>query len=131
MAIEFVNRVMIWTLLLALVSMIAIGVTYGIESGVGVFLGAAWGIINLFLIKRLVISLSKQDAMSYLNIALLFGVKFPVLYLAGYWLFRIDYFPIYSLVVGFSLFFVVILFKALFVWLFEKKEVVVIDENRK
>jgi hypothetical protein len=123
MGIEFINRAIIITLVLALIAMILVGTSYGWEQGLGVFAGATWGIINLFFIKRLMQSLISQNAKSYFSIVMLFALKFPLLYVLGFYLFRIEYFSPYSLVLGFSLFFLVLLIKGLIVWLFEKDEV--------
>lgn len=121
MGIEFVKRVMVLTIVLALLMMILVGVAYGLPAGLGVFAGAAWGTVNLYFIKLLIQSLLVQNARSYFNIALLFGVKFPLLYLAGFGLFIVDYLPVYSLLLGFSLFFLAIIIKGVGVWIFEKR----------
>ncbi len=49
MGIEFVNRVIIYTIILGLIAMAAVGASYGLPAGIGVFAGAAWGTLNLYL----------------------------------------------------------------------------------
>ena len=132
MGIEFVNRVMIYTIILGIIAMAAAGAQYGLPAGLGVLAGAAWGTINLYLIKRLIESLMLPTAKNYFNIAVLFGIKFPILYLLGFALFKINYLPPASILLGFSLFFLVIILKGCGVWLFGKKETtVVVSEDRK
>jgi hypothetical protein len=122
MGIKFVNWVMILTIILAFILTIVVGVAWGLPSGLGVFAGAAWGTVNLYLIKRLIESLIDQNAKSYFHIALLFGIKFPLLYLVGFLLFKVGLFPALSLLLGFSIFFLAIFLKGMWVWIFGAKK---------
>lgn len=121
MGIEFVKKVIVLTIILAVMMVIVVGVAYGMPSAVGVFAGAAWGVVNLYFIKLLIESLLAQNSRSYFNIAMLFGVKFPLIYLAGFALFKISYMPALSLILGFSIFFITIGLNGIWVWIFEKK----------
>jgi hypothetical protein len=124
MGTNFIRSVLVLTILLGLVSMIAVGATYGLPSGLAVFAGAAWGTVNLYLIKLLIENLASQNAKSYWNIALLFGIKFPLLYLVGFGLFKVGYLPTLSLLLGFSLFFLSIILRGFWAWIFGTKQVV-------
>ena len=113
MELEFINRVIKTTLILAVIALIAVGFYYGLPYGLGIFAGAMWGCLNLFFIKQLVqnwLTLAPKD---YLKIYTILGIKFPLLYLAGYGLLRIKYLPPLNLILGFSLIFLVIFLKGL------------------
>lgn len=113
MGIEFIYRIIRTSLIVAVLSFLFISVYYSFPFGLGLFLGTAWGCLNLFFITQLIteaISLKKPNKG---RIILILLVKFPLLYFAGYMLLWLKYFPVESLVIGFTLIFAVIFLKAL------------------
>ena len=113
MELEFINRVIKATLILAVLCLIVIGFYYGLPFGLGIFAGAVWGCVNLFFIKQLARNWLIAGPKDYLKIYTILGIKFPILYLAGYGLLRIKYLPPLNLLLGFSLIFLVIFLKGL------------------
>lgn len=113
MELEFINRVIKTTLILAGVALIAVGFYYGLPYGLGIFAGAVWGCVNLFFLKQLVRNWLVVGPKDHLKIYTILGIKFPLLYLAGYGLLRIKYLPPLNLLLGFSLIFLVIFLKGL------------------
>ena len=101
------------TLILALLCLIVVGFYYGPQHGLGIFAGAVWGCVNLFFIKQLVQNWLIVGSKDYLKIYTILGIKFPLLYLAGYGLLRIKYLPPLNILLGFSLIFLVIFLKGL------------------
>ncbi len=113
MELEFINRVIKTTLILAVVAWIAVGFYYGLPYGLGIFAGAVWGCVNLFFLKQLVRNWLVVGPKDHLKIYTILGIKFPLLYLAGYGLLKIKYLPALNLLLGFSLIFAVIFLKGL------------------
>lgn len=113
MKFKFLNDVIIYTLLLAAACFLVAPFRYDFSDGLGVALGALWACANLFLIKNLLLSILLTDSRNFLKFFLLFGVKFPLLYYVGYLLLSNDYLSSISVLIGFSLLFVVIIFKAI------------------
>lgn len=80
-------------------------------SGIGILLGAGWGCINLYFLKKLL-----QEMLLLRNgfkLLIWMVIKCPMLYVVGYGLLKIIFFPLLSLVSGFSLILVAILIKGL------------------
>jgi hypothetical protein len=113
MELEFINRVIKTTLVLAVLALIAVGFYYGLPYGLGIFAGAVWGCVNLFFLKQLVRNWLVVGPKDHLKIYTMLGIKFPLLYLAGYGLLKIKYLPALNLLLGFSLIFAVIFLKGL------------------
>ena len=123
MEIEFINRVIRVALILAALSLVVVGFYYGLPSGLGVFVGAVWGCINLYFLKQLVKNTLTLEQKDYLKIYTILGIKFPLLYLAGYGLLKIKYLPALILLLGFSLIFGVVFLKGLGRVFLEKNQI--------
>jgi len=91
------------TICIVLLVFFPFGIYYlGILSTLAILSGAVWGILNLKLISLLVkytLRPEGPDAKRAIGLAL---IKFPLLYLSGYFLLRIPGFPVLSLLIGFS-----------------------------
>ena len=74
--------------------------------GAGIWVSAAWIYLNTYFLFRLVqIGLEPRVRMN--DQILLFSIlKFPVLYVAGFFILRTRVFPIYSILTGLTLFIV-------------------------
>ena len=112
MGIEFVSNVIRITLLLAGMCF-AVGLFYNLPYGSGIAAGAIWGCVNVFLLKHLFQNCLVLGPRDYVKVYTISFIKFPLLYLAGYGLLCISYFPILSLLLGFSLIFVAIFLRGL------------------
>jgi hypothetical protein len=113
MELEFISRVIKVTLIVAVISLVVVGFYYGLSYGLGIFAGAVWGCVNLYFIRQMVRNTLTLEQKDYLKIFTILGIKFPMLYLAGYGLLRIKYLPPLNLLLGFSLVFAVIFLKGL------------------
>lgn len=108
---EFLHKAIATTLILALLSSGATLYFVGTEEAISLLFGGIWGSINLYLLKYLLQSLLLPGSKNYAKIALLAAVKFPLLYVAGYFALAIfGLSPYYSLL-GFSLIFLVLILK--------------------
>ncbi len=113
MGLEFITRLIKTTAVLALVVALYLVMYYSGMIAVGFLIGVAWSLINLFFIRGLVIQLINPDKPRK-DIAVVLGmVKFPILYVVGYFIVASDYFSVYALLSGFSLIFPVALLKVL------------------
>lgn len=116
MEIDFISKVIKFALSLAFVASIIIGLYEGIYSGLAIFLGVLWGAMNLFFLKHLLRNLIVRKNKNYLNIFILFGIKWPFLYLIGYELLKIKKLSTLYMMIGFSFIFLSIFI----VWLKQK-----------
>lgn len=111
MAFEFLQQALVTTMIMASFVSVAVAQMSGLPEAFSTFFGAAWGCLNLFLIKQLVKSLLLPGPRNYAKIVIFLAAKFPLLYIGGYAILAAtDWPPIYSLF-GFSLIFVVFLIK--------------------
>jgi hypothetical protein len=117
MGLEFIHRVIKTSLVLSVLGLLFVTVYYDFRFGGGILAGAVWGCLNLLFLTNLISEIfspgKKVIKGKVLRIAL---VKFPLLYAAGYVLLAVKYFPAESLLVGFTLLFLVMLLKALGRW---------------
>lgn len=118
MGVEFIHRVIRTSLVLAALVFLFITVYYDFKFGGGILAGAVWGCLNLLFLTHLIteaLTLGREIRKGKVIIIAL--VKFPLLYLFGYFLLKIDYFPPISLLSGFTLIFLVMFLKALGRWI--------------
>jgi len=113
MGIEFIHRVIKTSLIVAALTFLFAALYYRFDYASGILAGCGWGCLNLFLLTNLVTETTNPGGIDRKRVILLVLVKFPLLYVSGYFLLRIKYFPVTSLLVGFTLVFAVILLKAL------------------
>ena len=72
--------------------------------GAGIWVGAAWIYLNTFFLFKL-FQISFEPRVRMNDRILLFSIlKFPVLYIAGFFILRTRVFPIYSILTGLTLF---------------------------
>ncbi|MFH1335529.1 MAG: ATP synthase subunit I [Candidatus Zixiibacteriota bacterium] len=118
MGIEFIHRVIKTSLVLAVLILLFVTVYYDFKFGAGILAGSAWGCLNLYFMTKLITEIfSPGKEVKKRKVVLIAVVKFPLLYLAGYLLFKMNYFPPISLVCGFTLIFLVIFLKAMGRWI--------------
>jgi hypothetical protein len=113
MGIEFIHRVIKTSLIVAALIFLFAVFYYRFDYASGIFVGCGWGCVNLFFLTNLITETTSLEGINRKRVLLLVLLKFPLLYVSGYFLLRIKYFPVTSLLVGFTLIFVVILLKAL------------------
>lgn len=119
MNLNFINRIIKHTLLLAIICLV-MGFFYHFSYGTGILLGAMWSCLNLLFMKNLLQQWLTLKARSYIKTSVLAVIKFPLLYLAGYQLLKISYFQASSLIIGFSLIFIVLFFEGVGALFLEK-----------
>ena len=121
MGLDFINRVAKTSIILAGIHLPFIILYWGWQTGFGILLGCAWGAANLILIK-IIITGAISPSPVHNKKMLIFGViKFPLLYGIGYLLLKLGYFPPESLVIGFTIIFLVAFLKAVGIYLIDQK----------
>ncbi|KPJ64835.1 hypothetical protein AMJ44_12045 [candidate division WOR-1 bacterium DG_54_3] len=114
---EFIHRVIKTSLVVAVLGFLFVTVYYDFKFGAGILVGTIWGCLNLYFLTNLITEIFSPDKeVRKGKVILIVLVKFPLLYLVGYVLLIIKYFPAVSLVSGFTLIFVVMFLKALGRW---------------
>ena len=116
MGIEFIYRTIKTTLILAALIFVVATIYYDFKIGLGILVGAGWGCLNLYFLTNLIQGALDPEKPNKRKIFLIVLFKFPLLYLLGYFILRLKYFPVVSLLSGFTLIFVVIFLKALGRW---------------
>jgi len=118
MGVEFIHRVIKTSLVLAVLGFLFVTVYYDFKFGGGILAGAIWGCLNLLFLTRLITEVfSPGEEIKKGKVTLIAVVKFPLLYAAGFILLWLEYFPAVSLVIGFSLLFLVMFLKAMGRWI--------------
>ena len=119
---EFIHRVIKTSLVVSALGFLFVTVYYNFRFGAGILVGTIWGCLNLYFLTNLITEIfSPGKEVRKGKVILIVLVKFPLLYLVGYALLAIKinkdpYFPVESLLSGFTLIFVVMFLKALGRW---------------
>ncbi len=113
MGLEFITRIIKTTAVVSLVVSLCISYYFDWKIGLGFFVGSAWSLINLFFIRTLIKEVVSPNEARKSITAVLALLKFPLLYVAGYFIVASEFFSVYALLAGFSLLFAVIVLKVL------------------
>jgi len=113
MDISFIDRTLKTTGVLALIVLAFGWLHYPFYHILAVFSGMIWGIINLYFLALLVRAAIRPDGADKMAALGLMFIKFPMLYVAGYFLLKVPQFELAYLVIGFSSLFAVMLLKVL------------------
>lgn len=105
---NFITYVIKTSLILGLILFSILGFYTNFIDALGILAGTSWAIVNLYFLKRFLQVLLKIETQNALTLYTLIGIKFPLLYLAGYGMLKMNLFPILNIVLGFSLIFIAI-----------------------
>lgn len=111
MGLEFITRIIKTTAIVSLVVSLCISYYFDWKFGLGFFVGTAWSLINLFFIRGMIKEVVSPNEARKSITAVLALLKFPLLYVAGYFIVVSEFFSVYALLAGFSLLFAVIVLK--------------------
>ena len=111
--ISFIDRTIRTAGLVLLIGFVFIMYSFGFWNGLAFFSGGVWGIINIMLLKDLIQNVFTPNDINTSAVALTALIKFPLLFVAGYFLVTIEMFDIKVLLYGFSLILVIMVLKAL------------------
>jgi hypothetical protein len=113
MGLEFITRVIRTTAIVALLAALCLAVYFDWKYALGFLVGVAWSLLNLTVIRGLIKEVVSPHEARKNVAALLALLKFPLLYVAGYFILVSEWFSVSSLMIGFSLMFAVIVLKVL------------------
>jgi len=72
----------------------------------GILVGMCWVFLNVFFLSRLLEMGFGRQSYNKKKVLLFSILKFPVIYLAGFYILKSRFFPVDSILIGLSLFFV-------------------------
>ncbi len=116
MSLEFLKRIWKTTLVVGLVVFAFTAVYFEMQFAWGLLVGCLWGVANFVALIAVLTSFVTPRGAREVNrrrALILAAIKFPVIYGIGYLILRSEWFEPVSLLVGFSLLFMVTLLKAL------------------
>ena len=113
MEIGFIYRTIRASAVLACIIFLAVWLYFDFKFGLGILIGTAWGCLNLFAILLAVKAIIAVEKTKKKVIIFVLFLKFPLIYFIGYLILRFNWFPILSLLIGFTLIFLVMFLKAL------------------
>lgn len=111
--ISFIDRTIRTSGLVLLIAFVYGMYSFGFWHALAFFSGGIWGIINIMFLKNLIQEAFTAGEINTSAVAVTALVKFPLLFVAGYFLVTVEMFDIKILVAGFSLILAVMLLKAL------------------
>lgn len=111
--ISFIDRTIKTSGMVLLIAFVFGMYSLGFWDSLAFFTGGVWGVINMIFLKNLIQEVFTAGEINTSAVAVTALVKFPLLFVAGYFLVTVDMFDIKILVAGFSLILVVMVLKAL------------------
>jgi hypothetical protein len=112
MDLDFLTRVQRSTAVVGALAFMLIGVYYELNFALGFLVGCLWGVANFWALGRLLRAVITPGDINKRRAYILAGVKFPILYVGGYFILSSSWFAPVSLLLGFSTLFLVISLKA-------------------
>ncbi len=111
--IGFIDRTIRTSGMVLLIAFVFGMYSFGFWHVLAFFSGGVWGIVNMIFLKNLIQEVFTAGDINTSAVAVTALVKFPLLFVAGYFLITVEMFDIKILVAGFSLILVVMVLKAL------------------
>ncbi|HWR84343.1 MAG TPA: ATP synthase subunit I [Candidatus Deferrimicrobium sp.] len=113
LGLDFIHRTLKTTGIVLLVVMLPVIYYFGVYPALAVFFGGVWGMVNFIFLTALVRAALRPDGVDKIKVAGLALVKFPLLYLSGYFLLKVKEFEPLHLLIGFSTLLAVMLLKVI------------------
>ena len=129
LSLDFVDRTIRTTSIVLLIVFI-FGIYYlGVYDSLAIFSGGIWAIINLMFLSVLVKAAIKPGEVDKMRVIGLALIKFPLLYISGYFLLQVTIFRVEYIAIGFSIPLAVIILKVIARALFGLDEKTQKDEH--
>ena len=109
---RFFDRSLRMTALMTLLVSIAFALYQGVWPALAILSGSVWSIVNLMFLRMALVAILRPQGPDRLTAAGVLLIKFPALYLAGYFLLSFPKFDTLLLGFGFSIFLIVVSLKA-------------------
>jgi len=112
MDLSFIGRTLKTTGVVSLLVLIFGSFYYGFQPTLSVFTGIVWGMINLYFLALLIRTTLKPGEIDKQSALVILLLKFPLLYISGYFIVTSDYFHPLLFLAGFTVVLLVIVMKA-------------------
>lgn len=86
---------------------------YGLWASLAFLSGGIWGMLNFLFIAALIRAALRPDEVDVMRAVGFAVIKFPLLYVAGYFLLKISLFDVYAVIIGSTMVLLVLVLKAL------------------
>ncbi len=113
MSLEFLTRIWKSTLVVGGIVFAFTAVYFDMQFALGLLVGCLWGVANFIALTAVLTAFVKPGQVNRNKALILAAIKFPVIYGLGFLILYSKWFEPTSLLVGFSLLFMVTLLKAL------------------
>lgn len=101
--LDFIDRTLRTTAVILLISLVFGMYYFGLWDTLAFFSGGIFGMVNMMLLKKFVQEAFRPEKIDTVSVVMTALVKFPLLYVSGYFLLTIEQFSVYPIVYGFSL----------------------------
>ncbi len=109
---DFIQRTLRTTGILLLIAFL-IGIYYfGFFPSLALLSAGIWSMINLMFLSALIRKVMRPENIDKMTVAVIALIKFPLLYVAGYFLLKVEFFEPLPLIIGFSSVILVMMLKA-------------------
>jgi len=102
LGLNFIDRTIRTTGVVLLISLLPGIYYFGVFTALAFFSGGVWGIVNFIFLSALVRAALRPGHVDKVKVAGLALIKFPLLYLSGYFLIKVEQFEPLHLLIGFS-----------------------------
>ncbi len=113
MSLEFLKRIWKTTLVVGVIVFAFTAVYFDMRFAWGLLIGCLWGVVNFIALTAALTSFVTPGEVNRTRALILAAIKFPIIYGLGFLILRSEWFEPTSLLIGFSLLFMVTLLKAL------------------
>ena len=112
MDLDFLTRVQRATAVVGALAFVLIASYYEVNFALGFLVGCLWGVANFWALGRLLRAVVTPERVDRRRTYIFAAIKFPVLYVGGYFILSSSLFSPIALLIGFSSLFVVVVLKA-------------------
>jgi hypothetical protein len=112
MDLSLIGRTLKTTGLISLLVLVFGSFYYGFQPTLSVFTGIVWGMINLYFLALLIRATLKPGEIDKQSALIILLIKFPLLYISGYFIVTSEYFNPLLFLAGFTVILLVIVLKA-------------------
>ncbi|MBU8933677.1 MAG: hypothetical protein KOO62_06685 [candidate division Zixibacteria bacterium] len=111
LGLDFIDRTLRTTGILLLIGLVFCLYYLGIYPALAIFSAGVWSMVNLMFLAALVRAALRPDEVDKMRVAGLAFLKFPLLYVSGYFLLKVPVFDPIHLIIGFSVILAVVVLK--------------------
>lgn len=111
LGLDFIDRTLRTTGFLLLIGLAFCLYYLGVYPALAIFTAGVWSMVNLMFLAALIRAAIRTDEVDKMRVAGLAILKFPLLYISGYFLLKVSVFDPIHLIIGFSVILAVVVLK--------------------